>query len=71
MASITDAAMLVLFNEALQAVATGQSYKINNRELTRADVQEIRATIEWLEKRISAASDTSGGIILGSFEEPV
>jgi hypothetical protein len=61
--------MLVLYNEALQKVATGQSYQINNRTLTRADIREIRDTIEWLEKRIAAASGTSGGIILASFEE--
>lgn len=68
---MTDAQLLVLFNEALQAVATGQKYKINEREMTRADIGEIRRTIEWLEKRITVATDTSAGIGLVTFEEPV
>lgn len=67
---MTDAQLLTLFNEALQAVATGQRYKINEREMTRADIGEIRRTIEWLEKRIAVASDTVGGIGLATFEEP-
>ena len=69
MAAITDAAMLILYNEALQKIAGGQSYQINNRTLTRADLRSVREMIEWLEKRIAGAADTSGGIILGSFEE--
>lgn len=67
MAAITDAAMLTLYNEALQAVATGQSYEINGRRMTRADLREIRETIEWLEERIARADDTTAGLGLASF----
>lgn len=71
MAAMTDAQLLTLFNEALQAVALGQRYKINERELSRADIAEIRDTIEWLERRISVATDTTGGLGVVTFEEPV
>lgn len=70
MAAISDAEMLVLFNEALQAVSTGASYEINDRRLTRADLSDIMRTIEWLERRIGAASDTTGGVMLVRYQEP-
>ena len=71
MASITDTAMLVLYNEALQRVALGQSYQIGGRMLSRADISEIRQTIEWLERRINAAADPVGGLGLVRFEDQV
>lgn len=62
--------MLTLYNEALQAVATGQSYEINGRQLTRANLKEIRETIVWLEDRIAKASDQTGGFGLARFGDP-
>lgn len=62
--------MLVLYNEALQAVATGQSYEINGRRMTRADLREIRDTIEWLEARIERAGENTAGLGVTSFGDP-
>lgn len=71
MAAISDAAMLVLYNEALQAVATGQSYSINGREMSRVPAKEIRDMIVWLEDRIAKAGDATGGFGLAQFRGSV
>lgn len=71
MAAISDAEMLVLYNEALQAVATGQSYSINGREMSRVPAKEIRDMIVWLEDRIAKASDSTGGFGLAQFRGSV
>jgi hypothetical protein len=55
----TDAELLALYREALAAIATGQSYTIRGKALTRADLSEVREMIAWLEKRV-AATTTSG-----------
>ena len=72
MAAISDAAMLVLYNECLQAIATGQSYAINGRQMTRANLREVRDMIEWLESRIRRDGSTpaSQGFGLAQFERP-
>lgn len=44
-------ATLDLWKKALNACATGKSYTIGDRSLTRQDLPEIRNTIEWLESR--------------------
>lgn len=42
---------LKLWLDAEEAVALGQSYRIANRELTRADLQQVRIQIEyWAQK---------------------
>ena len=48
---------------AEEAVATGQSYQIGNRMLTRADLKQIREQIEyWAGKLAQAeAEEKSGG----------
>lgn len=69
MAAMTNAQLLVLCNEALQAVLLGQSYEIGGRKLTRADIGQLRTTIEWLERRIEADSDKTGGLGLVTFQE--
>lgn len=44
------------------AVATGQSYQIGGRSLTRADAKEIRANIDYWEGKVQRLSrSTSGG----------
>lgn len=58
----TDADLLVLWRNALASVATGQSYSIGGRSLTRADVKECRDMIQWLESRIDAAANSDGGM---------
>lgn len=41
--------------DAEQAIATGQSYRIGNRELTRADLTQVRNQMEyWAEKLAEA-----------------
>jgi hypothetical protein len=52
----SDSDLLILYRSALAAVATGQSYQINGRQLTRADQHEIKDTIAWLEERINDAN---------------
>lgn len=71
MAAITDAAMLVLYNEALQSIALGQSYEINGRRMTRADLSAVQKMVEWLEARIEKASRTQPGLGLASLHDPV
>lgn len=39
---------IAAYKAALLAVTTSQSYKIGTRELTRADLPEIRDTLDWL-----------------------
>ena len=50
--------------EALRKVQSGQRYTIGGvkegRTLERADLPEIRKTIDWLEQKIAAANN--GGI---------
>lgn len=55
--------LLKLWLEAEKAVATGQSYSIGNRTLTRVDAKTIIERIEYYEKRIKALeSGKQGGI---------
>jgi hypothetical protein len=58
--------LLAKYNTCLEAIALGQSYEINGRQLTRANLREVRETIDWLEKKIDNASDASGGFDLVS-----
>jgi hypothetical protein len=57
---------LTSYNACLLAISLGQSYEINGRQMTRANLREVRDTIDWLEKKIDVASDTSGGFDLAS-----
>lgn len=69
MAAMTNAELLTLCNEALQAVLLGQSYEIGGRKLTRADIGQLRTTIEWLERRIAFDADKTGGLGVVTFRE--
>lgn len=46
---------------ALLAVSTGKSYEIDGRSLTRANTNEIRATLEWLDEQEAAIAAESTG----------
>lgn len=48
---------------AEEAIATGQSYQLENRQLTRADLYSVRQEIEyWAEKLAEAeAEENSNG----------
>lgn len=39
---------LTAYKAALLALSTSQSYRIGTRELTRADLPEIRSTLDYL-----------------------
>lgn len=68
----SDAELLVLFRNALAAVATGQEYRIGDRTLTRANLKEIRETIDWLDERTdTAATAADDGIALVRYGERV
>ncbi len=43
-------AQLEGWKKALTAVSTGQEYSVAGRKLTRADLPEIRKTLEWLNR---------------------
>jgi len=45
---------LLMWLEAEEAVATGQSYTIGRRSLTRVNLAEIRRSIEYWEGRLEA-----------------
>ena len=65
----TDPELLTLYRSALAAIATGQSYTINGRALSRADLSSVRDTISWLESRIDIATG-DGDVGLASFDDP-
>lgn len=44
-----------------EAVATGQSYQIGGRSLTRASAAEIRRNIDYWERRVNRLSSGRGG----------
>ena len=69
MAGITLAqaeAQLALWIAADTAVATGQSYSVGGRELTRADAAEIRNNIIFWDSQVRrlSSSEASGGRII-------
>jgi hypothetical protein len=56
-ATYTDAELLEHFRECLVAIAVkGQEFEFEDRIYTRADLDEVRKTITWLESRVNAAS---------------
>lgn len=52
---------LALWLEADAACATGQSYKIGTRSLTRADVAEIRERISFWRREVEKLSSRRKG----------
>lgn len=52
---------------AFKACATGKSYKIDDRELTRYDLDEIRKMLGWIESQLEAVSGRSASL----FARPV
>jgi len=70
MAGITLAqaeAQLALWIAADTAVATGQSYSVGGRQLTRADAREIRENIIFWDsqvRRLSSAEASGGRIVI-------
>lgn len=53
--------MLKGWIEAEKAVMTGQSYTIDSRQLTRADLAEIGERIDYWENKIEALESSTSG----------
>ncbi len=47
--------------EAEMMVTTHQSYQLGSRTLTRADLGEIRKTIDYWDAKVKSLSGTGGG----------
>ncbi|KXS40031.1 MAG: hypothetical protein AWU54_2118 [Candidatus Frackibacter sp. T328-2] len=52
---------LEAYYEAEMAVLAGQEYKIGTRSLTRANLEEIRAAIDSLEKQVDQLTAAVNG----------
>lgn len=67
--AFTDAELLLLYRQCLAKIAIGQTYQLNGRMMTYADLKEVREMIEWIEARVEAAADDTGGLGLAGFGE--
>ena len=61
---------LALWIAADAALATAQSYRIGERQLTRADAEQVRANINYWEKKVMALSDGRTGGARVRYGEP-
>lgn len=52
---------LTEWKAALTAVSRNQSYSIEGRAMTRAQLPEIRKTIDWLERKHGELSSAASG----------
>ncbi|MGH6719359.1 MAG: DUF6148 family protein, partial [Alphaproteobacteria bacterium] len=67
MAGITLAqaeAKLATWLAADDAVARGQSYSVAGRQLTRANLQEIREAVTWWDGKVKRLARTSGARVI-------
>lgn len=58
---------LALYLEAERKILSGQSYRVGNRELVRADLKEVRAIIEDLTAQIDSIEIPGGRIKVVEF----
>ena len=58
------AEQIAAYKAAMLACASGKSYTIGDRSLTRADLPEIRSTLEWLDKQNQVSSNQGGPAFL-------
>lgn len=64
MAGITLAqaeAQLQLYLNAMAAIAAGQSYSIGSRSLTRANLTEVRETVDYWNGQVKTLSASASG----------
>lgn len=54
------ARQITLWQEALEKVSRGQEYTMGTRRLRRADLPEIRSTLDWLDGQ-STVEDVRAG----------
>lgn len=52
---------LQMWLEAEEAIATGQSYTIDNRRLDRANLAQVRDQIKFWQKELANAQATANG----------
>jgi len=70
LADLTPANMLLAWKQAEASVAiAGQAYGINGRTLTRANLKEIRAAINYWQGVVNSADEGGGGNALVQFGE--
>ncbi len=55
---------IALYKEALKACASGASYTIGSRSLTRQDIQDIRDHLDYLAGELSALQNGRGPVIV-------
>ena len=51
---------IALWQEALEKVSRGQEYTIGSRRLRRADLAEIRSTLDWLNAQPTVEDELAG-----------
>lgn len=51
---------IALWQEALEKVSRGQEYTIGSRRLRRADLPEIRSTLDWLDGQSTVEDERPG-----------
>lgn len=66
----TDAQIVKMLKAAVVAVSTGQSVTVMGRTVSRANLAELRETLEFFENRVNAAEE-GGGTALVQFGERV
>ena len=64
------ARQIALWQEALEKVSRGQEYTMGTRRLRRADLPEIRSTLDWLDGQ-STVEDVRAGHGLPRFLQMV
>lgn len=57
-------AEIAIWKKALAACATGKSYTIDGRTLTRQDIPAIRSHLDWLADMLAAAENRSSRILV-------
>lgn len=55
---------IALYKKALKACATGQSYTIGSRSLTRQDIAELRDHLNWLTEELAALDGQRGPVFV-------
>ncbi len=55
---------LAAYKAALKAVSKGQEYWIDGEKLTRAELSEIRNTLDWLGKEKSRLTGKRAGVLV-------
>jgi hypothetical protein len=60
-APLSNAELLALYREGLAKLATAQEVEILGKRIRRADLKDLRETVDWLERKVSREESGSGG----------